>query len=358
MEFIEFMEANGHEELAVWTDPSVGLKAFIAIHDRTLGPALGGTRIWPHPTDEAAIMDVLRLSKAMTYKSAGAGLPLGGGKGLIVADPRTDKSEQMFRSYGRFVDSLGGRYVTTEDVGASSQDMEWISKSTRHVVGLSEELGGSGNPAAVTGFGVFQAMRACAEKSWGDDSLEGKRVAIQGFGNAAKSLTRYLLEAGAVLIVTDINDEARRQAASLDTVSTVDADAIYDVDCDVFSPCALGATINARSIPRLSAQIICGAANNQLETQEDAQRLVDRNMIYAPDFITNAGGVINVWHELEQTYNRESALDRTAKIYDTTKELLDSSAQRGITPAEAANLLAEERLQAARSALQHSNYED
>ena len=209
MHFVEFMHSNGHQELAVWTDPAVVLKAFIAIHDTTLGPALGGTRIWPHPSDEAAIMDALRLSRAMTYKSAAAGLPLGGGKGLIVADPHKDKTEAMLRSYGRFVESLGGRYITTEDVGATGQDMEWIAKETSHVVGLPQSAGGSGNPAVVTGFGVYQAMRACAEDVWGSDSLEGRTVAMQGFGNVASSLARHLTGAGARLVVADIDPGAR-----------------------------------------------------------------------------------------------------------------------------------------------------
>ena len=350
MEFIEYMQASGHEELAVWTDPANGVKAFIAIHDRTLGPSLGGTRIWPHPTDEDAIMDVLRLSRAMTYKSAAAGLNLGGGKGLIVADPRTDKTEAMFRSYGRFVESLGGRYVTTEDVGANAQNMVWIAEETQHVVGLPEELGGSGNPAGMTGFGVFQAMRACAEAAWGSDSLEGRRVAIQGFGNAASSLAAHLVEAGAELIVTDIHDDALQRAAGLPCTSLVSPDAIYDVECDVFAPCALGGTLNEATLPRLRCDVICGAANNQLATPEDAQRLVERGIVYAPDFIANAGGVTNVYFEIGQPYDREGARAHTATIYENMQRILAIADAEGITTAEAANRLAEERLMAARTA--------
>ncbi|MEX2431139.1 MAG: Glu/Leu/Phe/Val dehydrogenase dimerization domain-containing protein [Dehalococcoidia bacterium] len=348
MQFVEYMQANGHEELAVWTDPAVGLKAFIAIHDTTLGPALGGTRIWPHATDEDAIMDVLRLGRAMTYKSAAAGLPLGGGKGLIVADPRTQKTEAMFRSYGRFVESLGGRYITTEDVGATAQEMEWISYETEHVVGLSEALGGSGNPAVVTGFGVYQAMRACAEAAWGSDSLKGKTVAVQGFGNAASSLAGHLKKAGAKLIATDISETAKQRAEAFGGVTWVEPDAIYDVACDILAPCALGGVINESTVPRLKAAIICGAANNQLQNATDAELLRQQGILYAPDFIVNAGGVINVYYELDREYNADAALEKAGKIYDTMHRVIKMAAEQDITTAKAADLIAEQRLESVR----------
>ena len=350
MEFIEFMQANGHEELAVWTDPPNGVKAFIAIHDRALGPALGGVRIWPHASDEDALLDVLRLSRAMTYKSAAAGLSLGGGKGLIAADSRTQKTEAMLRSYGRFVDSLGGRYITTEDVGANAQDMEWIAKETAHVVGRAEEQGGSGNPAVMTGFGVFQAMRACAEAAWGSDSLEGKRVAVQGFGNAASSLAAHLVEGGAELIVADVHPEAVERASRLPRTTIAAPDAIYDAPCDVFAPCALGGTLNERTLPRLTCAVVCGAANNQLASPDDARRLKERGVVYAPDFIANAGGVINVSYELEPPYSREAARAKTAEIHATMRRILALADSEGVTTAEAANRLAEERVAAARKA--------
>ncbi len=352
MEFVEFMQANGHQELAVWTDPSVGLKAFIAIHDTTLGPSLGGTRIWPHPTDEAAIMDVLKLSKAMSYKSAAAGLPLGGGKGLIVADSHTDKTEAMLRSYGRFVDSLGGRYITTEDVGANAQDMEWISYETKYVVGLSEDKGGGGNPAVVTGFGVYQGMRACAQEVWGDPSLEGKTVAMQGFGNVATSLADHLLKAGAKLVVTDIDEGAKKRAAALDGVTVVDTEAIFDVECDVFAPCALGGTMNQLTIPRLRCSIVCGPANNQIAEEQDDNLLQQRGILYAPDYIVNAGGVTNVSYELGRQYSRDAAMAKTGEIFDTMRRVIEESKTRGITTAEAADLIAEQRLESARNAQQ------
>jgi leucine dehydrogenase len=341
MDFVEFMEKNGHQELAVWTDPEAGLKAFIAIHDTTLGPALGGTRIWPHATTEDAILDVLRLSRAMTYKSAAAGLPLGGGKGVVVADPRTDKTEAMFRSYGRFVESLHGRYVTTEDVGATAQEMEWISYETKHVVGLPEALGGGGNPAVMTGFGVFQGMRAAALAVWGDESLKGKTVAMQGFGNVAGSLANHLLEEGARLVVTDVSDAARARAEALEGVTFVEPDAIFDAECDIFSPCALGASLNAGTIPRIQAAIVCGAANNQLREDADAKRLQDRGILWAPDFIVNAGGVINVYFEMGGAYSAEAAYAKTAQIHETLSRVIETSRAQGVTTAQAADAVAE-----------------
>ena len=348
MRFVEYMQKKGHRELSVWTDTETGLKAFIAIHDLTLGPALGGTRIWPHATDEDAIMDVLRLARAMTYKSAAASLDLGGGKGLILADPRKDKTEALLRSYGRFVDSMGGRYVTTEDVGANAQDMEWISRETKHVVGLSEELGGSGNPARVTGFGVYQAMRACAEAAWGSDSLEGRTVAMQGFGNVASSIAVHVKEAGAKLVVTDINDAAIAKAEAMGVAAIVEPDAIFDVECDIFAPCALGGSLNSGTIPRLRSAVVCGAANNQLADDHCAELLRKRGILYAPDFIGNAGGVINVYFELGRAYDRDAAMEKTAHIYDTMGRVIATSNREDITTAEAANRIAEERLEAAR----------
>jgi leucine dehydrogenase len=350
MHFVEFMQANGHQELAVWTDPAVGLKAFIAIHDTTLGPALGGTRIWPHSTDDDAIMDVLRLAKAMSYKSAAAGLPMGGGKGLIVADPHTDKTEAMFRSYGRFVDSLNGRYVTTEDVGASAREMEWISYETKHVVGLPESMGGSGNPSVVTGYGIFQAMRACAISQWGSDSLKGKTVAMQGFGNVATALVEHLLEAGVKIVATDIYEPARARAAEMKGVDVVESDAIYDVAADIFAPCALGGVLNEDTIPRIQASIVCGAANNQLRDDADAGRMQERGILWAPDYIANAGGVINVFFEFGRTYNHGAAMAKASEIFDTTTRVIETSREQGITTHAAADAFAEQRIAAVRSA--------
>lgn len=349
MQILDHMESHGHEQLAVWTDTAVGLRAFIAIHDTTLGPALGGTRIWPHPTEDAALLDVLRLSRAMTYKSALAGLALGGGKGLIMADSRTGKTQALMESYGRFVDSLGGRYITTEDVGASAQDMEWISHATKHVVGLPPALGGSGNPSGQTGFGIYQAMRACATATWGDDSLAGKTVAIQGYGNVATSLAGHLIEAGAKLIVTDIDEAKRAAAAKLPGAVVVEPDAILDAACDVLAPCALGGVLNEQSIASLACEIVCGAANNQLADDADAERLRSRGILYAPDYLVNAGGVINVSYEIGRTYDADAATEHTAAIYDTMTRVIGMANEQGITTAHAADTLAEERIAAARA---------
>ena len=284
----------------------------------------------------------------MTYKAAAAGLPLGGGKGLVVADPRTDKTEAMFRSYGRFVNTLGGRYITTEDVGATATEMAWIAKETKYVVGLPESMGGSGNPAVVTGYGLFQAMRACAEARWGSDSLADRTVAMQGFGNVANSLSTYLLEAGAKLVVADIFDGPLVKAAAMNGVRVVPPDAIYDVEADIFAPCALGGTINRDTIPRIKAPIICGAANNQLREPADAQLLKDRGVFYAPDYIVNAGGVINVYFEYAGPYRRDVAMAKASEIHDTTARILQRSAEEGITTVQAAEELAEQRIAAGR----------
>ena len=351
MNITEHMERYGHEQLSIWTDPAVGLKAFIAIHDTTLGPALGGVRIWPHKTEEEAIMDALRLSRAMTYKSAVAGLPLGGGKGLIMADSRTDKTEAMFRSYGRFVDSLGGRYITTEDVGATTRDLEWVSYETEYVVGLPEAMGGSGNPSGVTGFGIFQAMRACAKLTWGTDALEGRTVAVQGYGNVATSLSQHLLKAGANLIITDIREDRRQEAQSLGKgVRVVAPEQIFSTECDVFAPCALGAAINATTIPQLRCQVVCGGANNQLAEDADGDRLAARGILYAPDYVANAGGVINVYYELDRLYAPEAAMEKTAQIYDTMLRVIEMARAKDINPARAAAALVEERLASVRRA--------
>jgi leucine dehydrogenase len=284
----------------------------------------------------------------MTYKNAAAGLPMDGGKGLVLADPRTDKTEAMFRSYGRFVESLQGRYITTEDVGASAQEMEWISHETKHVVGLPEAMGGSGNPSGVTGYGIFQAMRACAVAKWGSDSLAGKTVAIQGFGHVATSLAQHLLEAGAKLVVTDIYEDARARAAALPGVEIVGPDAIYDVAADVFAPCALGGVLNEETIARLQVPIVCGAANNQLRDDADAERLRARGVLWAPDYIANAGGVINVYHEIIGPYDREESLTQTARIFDTTARVLQRAHDEGITTLRAADDIAEQRIAAGR----------
>ena len=347
MEILEYMETNGHEQLLICHEPSQGLRAFIAIHDTTLGPGCGGLRVWPHASEDDAIMDVLRLSRAMTYKSAVAGLNLGGAKALIMADPRTDKNEAMLRAFGRHVDSLGGRYVTTEDVGMTPRDLEYIAEETEHVVGLPESLGGSGDTSLMTGLGVYLGMKAAAKATWGDDSLSGRTVAIQGFGHVGSNTARHLLEEGAQLVVTDIYESARQSAADMGA-TVVAPDAIYDTECDIFSPCALGGVLNEETIPRLRCRIVAGGANNQLLTNSDGDLLKERGITYAPDYVINAGGIINVASEIGGVYRKDRALELTKRIYQTSLDVIETARAEGITTNAAAARIAERRIAAVR----------
>lgn len=348
MEIIEYMKTHGHEQLVVCCEPSQGLRAFIAIHDTTLGPGCGGLRIWPHRSEDEAIMDVLRLSRAMTYKSAVAGLDLGGAKALIMADPRTDKNEAMLRAFGRHVDSLGGRYVATEDVGMTPRDLEYVAQETSHVVGMPESLGGSGDTSLMTGLGVYLGMKAAAKMTWGDDSLSGRTVAFQGFGKVGSSTAARLIAEGANIIATDIYDDARRRAADMGATVVRPGD-IYDVECDIFSPCALGGVLNIDTIPRLRCRIVAGGANNQLLADSDGDRLEERGITYAPDYVINAGGIINVGSEIGGVYRRERAVELTNRIYETTLGVLRTARAEGIPPYAAADRIAERRIAAVRN---------
>ena len=272
MEILEQMGDEGHEQLVVVSDAGSGLKAIIAIHDTTLGPACGGTRIWPYKSEQEAIWDALRLSRAMTYKSAAADLPLGGGKGVIIADSLTQKTEVLVRAYGRFVDTLGGRYLTTTDVGSTGRDMEYIKQETDHVVGLPVTAGGSGDTSIMTGLGIYMGMKACAKETWGNDSLRGKVVAMQGFGKVATHTAHHLMKEDATLVVTDVFDGALDRARDRG-LKVVKPDEIYGLDCDIFAPCALGGVINPETIPQLKCKVIAGGANNQLLSDTDGEEL-------------------------------------------------------------------------------------
>ncbi len=348
MKILEYMQRYDYEQLVVCNEPSAGLKAFIAIHDTTLGPACGGVRIWPHATEEEALLDVLRLARAMTYKSALAGLPLGGGKALIMADPRKDKNEALLRAFGRYVDTLGGRYVTTEDVGMTPLDVEHIAQETSHIVGLPLSLGGSGDTSIMTGLGVYLGMQACAKAVWGSDSLDGRVVAMQGFGHVAVQTAEYLLKEGVELVVTDIDEAARERAHELGA-TIVQPDAIYDTECDIFSPCALGGVLNSDTVPRLRCAIVAGGANNQLMDDEDGVELQRRGILYAPDYVINAGGIINVACEMDGGYRPERAREMTERIYETTERVIRISRDEEISTHEAAGQLAESRLDEVRS---------
>jgi leucine dehydrogenase len=343
MELFKYMERYDYEQLVFCQDRQSGLKAIIAIHDTTLGPALGGTRMWTYESEEAAVEDALRLARGMTYKNAAAGLNLGGGKTVIMGDPRKDKSEELFRAFGRYIQGLNGRYITAEDVGTTVEDMDIIHEETNFVTGISPAYGSSGNPSPVTAYGVYRGMKAAAKAAFGTDSLEGKVVAIQGVGNVAYSLCRHLYDEGAKLIVTDINKEAVQRAVEEFSATVVEPNEIYGVECDIYAPCALGATINDQTIPQLKARVIAGSANNQLKDPKHGDRIHEMGIVYAPDYVINAGGVINVADEM-YGYNSERALKKVETIYTNIEKVLAISKRDHIPTYVAADRMAEERI--------------
>lgn len=343
MEIFKYLEKYDYEQLLFCQDKQSGLKAIIAIHDTTLGPALGGTRMWTYASEEDAIEDALRLSRGMTYKNAAAGLNLGGGKTVIIGDPRKDKNEEMFRAFGRYIQGLNGRYITAEDVGTTVEDMDLIHEETDFVTGISPAFGSSGNPSPVTAYGVYRGMKAAAKEAFGTDSLEGKVVAVQGVGNVSYNLCRHLHEEGAKLIVTDINKESVARAVESFGASAVNPDEIYGVDCDIYAPCALGAVINDQTINQIRAKVIAGAANNQLKESVHGDQIHEKGIIYAPDYVINAGGVINVADEL-LGYNRERALKKVETVYDTIERVIEIAKRDQIPTYKAADRMAEERI--------------
>ncbi|GGE10562.1 leucine dehydrogenase [Marinithermofilum abyssi] len=343
MQIFDYLEKYDYEQLVFCQDKESGLKAIIAIHDTTLGPALGGTRMWTYKSEEDAIVDALRLARGMTYKNAAAGLNLGGGKTVIIGDPKKDKNEAMFRAFGRFIQGLNGRYITAEDVGTTVEDMDLIHEETRFVTGISPAFGSSGNPSPVTAYGCYKGMKAAAKVAYGNDSLQGKVVAVQGVGSVAYHLCKYLHEEGAKLIVTDINKENMERAVRDFGAETVDPDKIYEVDCDIFSPCALGAIINEETIPLLKCKVIAGSANNQLKEDEHGDLLKEKGIVYAPDYVINAGGVINVADEL-LGYNRDRAMKKVEGIYDTILKVFEIAKRDNISSHKAADRMAEERI--------------
>lgn len=342
------LDSYGHEQVAFFNDSRSGLKAIIGVHSTVLGPALGGCRMWNYSDEAAAIRDVLRLSKGMTYKASVAGLNLGGGKAVVIADSRTQKTPELLLSFARAVHSMGGRYITAEDVGMSVRDIDLIRSVTPHAVGGSN-LGGSGDPSIMTAFGVFQGMKAALSHANLGDTLEGVRVAIQGVGNVGYHLCSYLSAAGAKLIITDIYPNQIEHVVHEFGAEVVSPDAIYSVPCELFAPCALGAILNARTIPQLKCKIVAGSANNQLETDEDGIRLQERGILYAPDYAINAGGLINVAAELDG-YSHERVVAKVSMIYNTIDDICVRSKHEGILPHKAADRLAEQRLTLARAA--------
>ena len=340
LDLFDTLSTMGHEQLVLCHDESCGYRGIIAIHSTTLGPALGGTRFWQYATSDEAIVDALRLARGMTYKNAVAGLNLGGGKSVIIGDNRTTRRELIFRAHGRFVESLGGRYITAEDVGTSTHDMDFVHMDTNHVAGLA---GRSGDPSPVTAHGVFRSIQASAKYRWGSDDLAGKTVTLQGCGHVGYYLAKELSAAGAKLIVTDIDAERVRAVVNECGARAVELEEIYGAKADIFAPCALGGILNDQTIPKLKVEIVSGAANNQLLEARHGDELEERDILYAPDYVANAGGVINVYGELAG-WDSSRALRQAAEIYDTVLHVFEIAKQDGIPTYQAADRLAERRL--------------
>ena len=344
MEIFEAMANRGHEQLVFWSEPSIGYRGLIAIHDTTLGPALGGTRFWDYASDAEAVTDVLRLSRGMTYKAAITGLNLGGGKSVIIGDNRTMEREMVFRAHGRAVESLQGRYITAEDVGTSVDDMEYVRMETNSVTGLKE---GSGDPSPITAYGVYRGIKACAQFLYGDDSLEGKHVVVQGVGHVGSYLCEDLAADGARLTVTDI-DQGRVQRVVDDFgAAAVGAEEVARVNADIYAPCALGAVINDDTLGQLKVDIVAGAANNQLAERRHGQVLHDQGILYAPDYVINAGGLCNVYGEL-QGWTPEQSKKKAGAIYDTLLRIFNRAQRDEISTSEAADRVARQRIKEAR----------
>ncbi len=343
MSVFEHINGDGYEQVVFCSDDQSGLRAIIAIHSTALGPALGGTRFYPYPAEELALVDVLRLAKGMTYKAAAAGLDLGGGKAVIIGDPRRIKTEELLRAYGRFVETLGGRYITAEDVGTALEDMDVVRRESRWVTGCSRTYGGSGDPSPVTAFGVLQGIKACALEVFGDPSLSGRTVALQGVGKVGHALCGYLVEEGAKVTIGDIDVDNLGRAVNDYGVQTVSLADIHKQEVDVFAPCALGGIVNDDTISEFRCKIIAGAANNQLARHEHGEKLRDLGILYAPDFVINAGGLINVEDEL-RGYDRERAMKRVEGIYKQLQLIFAMANERGLSTARAAEEHAQERI--------------
>lgn len=339
------LSAHDHEQILVCNDNNTGLKAIIAIHNTVLGPGLGGTRMWNYNNESEAVRDVLRLSRGMTYKASISGLNLGGAKAVIIGDAKTQKNEALMRRFGRFVNNLAGKYITAEDVGTTTQDMEYVNMETNYVVGLPESRGGGGDPSPVTAYGVYVGMKASAKKAWGTDSLSGKKVAVMGIGKVGMHLLEYMHKEGAQFYVSDMNEAALKEAADRFGATVVANEDIYSTDAEIFAPCALGGIINTDTLSQLKCQVIAGAANNQLENEDiHGDMLVDKGIIYAPDFLINAGGLINVYSEWTG-YNHENAIRDTERIYDTLESIFSVADEKGMHTQAAATHLAEKRVQ-------------
>lgn len=335
---------NDHEQIVFCNDKDTGLKAIIGIHNSVMGPALGGTRMFNYSNEWEALNDVLRLSRGMTYKAAITGLNIGGGKAVIIGDAKTQKTPELMRKFGEFVHSLSGRYITAEDVGMETSDMDLVRDVTPYVTGISEERGGAGNPSPVTAFGVYMGMKAAAKQQFGSEKLEGKKVLVQGIGHVGETLVDYLTKEGAQVFITDINEEKLYQVAAKYNAQIFTGDDLYSADVDIYAPCAMGATINDATVNKIKAKVIAGAANNQL-ANENTHGLIlqERGILYAPDFLINAGGIINVYAELAH-YDKAEIMRKTENIYNTTLEIFDYAIANGITTHQAALTIAQNRI--------------
>ncbi|MDH7446945.1 Leu/Phe/Val dehydrogenase [Aquimarina sp. 2201CG14-23] len=337
---------NDHEQVVFCQDKDTGLKAIIGVHNTILGPALGGTRMYDYKTEWDALNDVLRLSRGMTYKAAITGLNLGGGKAVIMGDPKTIKTTELMKRFGEFVHTLGGKYYTAEDVGMETSDMDTVREVTPYVTGISEAKGGAGNPSPVTAYGVYMGMKASAKFAYGTDNLEGKKILVQGIGHVGEELVRLTAEEGANVIITDINQERLEQVSTKYGVQIYTGKDLYAESADIYAPCALGATINNETIDKLKVKVIAGAANNQLATEGiHGPLLQEKGIVYAPDFLINAGGIINVYAEIEG-YGRDQIITKTENIYNTTLDILNKAKATGMSTNAAAVSIAEERIAA------------
>ena len=336
---------NDHEQVVFCNDPETGLKAIIAVHNTVLGPAMGGTRMWAYDNEYDAINDALRLSRGMTYKNAISGLNIGGGKAVIIGDAKTMKSEAMFRKFGRFVESLNGKYYTAEDVGISTKDMEYIKMETDRVVGLPISMGGSGDPSPFTAYGTYLGMKAAAKKAYGSDSLNGKKVALQGVGHVGEYLLKHLVEEGAKVTISDYYEDRVKEVTNQYGVTACGLNDIYDLDVDIYAPCALGATVNNDTIGRLKADVIAGAANNQLADENIHGDMVkDKGIIYVPDFLINGGGIINCFLEYSGGWSEARSKSMAENIYDQTLNIIKTSEKDNIHTQKAAMQIAQKRI--------------
>ena len=341
----DLMETHDYENILFCQEKTLGLKAIIVIHDPTLGPAAGGIRMWPYQNEQDAIQDAVRLARGMTYKNAAAGLPFGGGKCVIIGDPKKDKTEGLLRAMGRFIHRLNGLFLTGIDVGTTIQDMVLMRMETPYVVTVPESLGGPGNSAVATSFGIFQGIRACLKEVFGNPLPQGRTVAVQGIGAVGDELVKYLLNAGAAVTIADIDQQKVDTLASEYRVNVAPPEKIHTLDVDVYSPCAMGSVLNEHTIPELGCKIVCGSANNQLATEQDGDRLAQRGILYAPDYIVSAGGVISGLDSLQPGgFNRQRAMDTVSHIYRTMGNVIAISKEQGIPTYRAADVLAEQRI--------------